>query len=123
VQQLGVRAVIAESFERIHRSNLAGMGVLPLQFLAGENPATYRLGGEETFTVEGISTLSTPGEILQVKAARPDGTSTEFPVRVRLDTQNELDFYRQGGMLPALLGSLLTPNPPANRNNDNQSID
>lgn len=123
VQQLGVRAVIAESFERIHRSNLAGMGVLPLQFLPGENTATYRLGGEETFTVEGISTLSTLGEILQVKAARPDGTSTEFPVRVRLDTQNELDFYRQGGMLPALLGSLLTHNPPANRNNDNQSID
>jgi len=123
VQQLGVRAVIAESFERIHRSNLAGMGVLPLQFLPGQNAATYRLGGEETFTIGGISTLSAPGEILRVKAARPDGTGIEFPVRVRLDTQNDLDFYRQGGMLPALLGSLLTPNPPANRNNDNQSID
>ncbi|MEL7644389.1 MAG: aconitate hydratase AcnA, partial [bacterium] len=123
VQQLGVRAVIAESFERIHRSNLAGMGVLPLQFLPGKNAESYQLSGEETFTVEGISALSTPGEILRVQFTRPDGTGGEFAVRVRLDTQNELDFYRQGGMLPALLRSLLKPNPPANRNNDNQGAE
>ena len=107
MQQLGVRAVIAESFERIHRSNLAGMGVLPLQFLPGKNAESYQLSGEETFTVEGISALSTPGEILRVQFTRPDGTGGEFAVRVRLDTQNELDFYRQGGLLPALLQSFL----------------
>ncbi len=111
VQQLGVRAVIAESFERIHRSNLAGMGVLPLQFMPGKNAESYQLSGEETFTAEGISALSAPGEILRVQFTRPDGTGGEFPVRVRLDTQNELDFYRKGGMLPALLQSFLQPKP------------
>jgi len=113
VQQLWVRAVIAESFERIHRSNLAGMGVLPLQFLPGENAETYNLTGEETFTIKGISSLSAPGEILRVKFACPDGTGGEITVRVRLDTQNEVNLYRQGGMLPALLQSFLQRKPSA----------
>ncbi len=107
VQQLGVRAIIAESFERIHRSNLAGMGVLPLQYMPEKNAESYQLSGEETFTIEGISSLSAPGEILRVQFTRPDGTGGEIQVRVRLDTQNELHFFQQGGMLPALLQSFL----------------
>lgn len=107
VQQLGVRAVVAESFERIHRSNLAGMGVLPLQFLPGENAEAYQLSGEETFTIEGIKRLSTPGETIPVHFTRPDGTKGSFMVHVRLDTQNELEFYRQGGILPTLLQAYL----------------
>ncbi len=103
VQQLGVRAVIAESFERIHRSNLAGMGVLPLQFLPGVSTATLQLTGWESFSISAVSQMKMPGEILQVQARRVSGEVLVFKVRVRLDTMNELQYYQSGGLLPAIL--------------------
>jgi aconitate hydratase len=96
-QLLGVRAVIAESFERIHRSNLVGMGVLPLQFLAGDTPKTLGLTGEETFDIEGLATM-TVGQKLKVRAG-----SREFTVQSRIDTPNELEYYRHGGIMPYVL--------------------
>jgi aconitate hydratase len=101
---LGVRAVIAESFERIHRSNLIGMGVLPLQFRAGENAATLGLTGEETFSIEGITTLNS-GETPREVSVRAD--NTEFTALVRIDTPSEAAYYRHGGIMPYVLRSLL----------------
>ncbi|MCM0081449.1 aconitate hydratase AcnA [Geomonas sp. Red32] len=98
---LGVRAVIAESFERIHRSNLVGMGILPLQFLPGESAQSVGIAGTETFEIPGLESLS-PGQQLQVKISA-NGTSSEFTVVVRIDTSNELDYYRHGGILPFVL--------------------
>jgi aconitate hydratase len=97
---LGVRAVIAESFERIHRSNLIGMGVLPLQFREGEGAASLGLSGEELYTVED---LTRPGQELAVTALEAAGTEKRFIVRARIDTPVELEYYRQGGILPAVL--------------------
>jgi aconitate hydratase len=97
---LGVRAVIAESFERIHRSNLIGMGVLPLQFAEGENAAALGLTGEEVFDVEA---LTTPGQRLAVKAVSGGGREKRFTVRARIDSAVELDYYRNGGILHAVL--------------------
>ncbi len=99
---LGVRAVIAESFERIHRSNLVGMGVLPLQFMPAETYRTLELTGFETYNIEGISTIS-PAQTLRVKAQAANGTVREFNVLVRIDTPNELDYYRHGGILRYVL--------------------
>ena len=99
---LGVRAVIVESFERIHRSNLVGMGVLPLQFLPGENAESLGLSGEETFDIEGLDAL-TPGQPLKVKATATDGTVKIFKVRSRIDTANEVEYVRHGGILPYVL--------------------
>src|SRR5690606_32363961 len=82
---LGVRAVIAESFERIHRSNLVGMGVLPLTFENGQSWESLKLDGTETYTIEGIETLQ-PGQILTVRATRQDGSELTFPVRVRINS-------------------------------------
>jgi aconitate hydratase len=98
---LGVRAVIAETYERIHRSNLVGMGVLPLQFL-GEPP---QFDGSETFTIEGIASLS-PRQEIEVKVARADGSTGAFPARVRIDTLNELEYFRSGGILQYVLRNL-----------------
>ena len=101
---LGVRAVIAESFERIHRTNLVGMGVLPLQFRAGENAASLGLTGRETFAIEGIrESLNGGGRKATVRAATDDGKETKFTVDVRVDTPQEVEYYRYGGILPYVL--------------------
>jgi aconitate hydratase len=94
----GIRAVIAESFERIHRSNLVGMGILPLQFLNGENFQSLGLTGTETFDIEGLSSL-TPGCEITVKAKATDGSEKSFKTRCRIDTPNEIEYYRHGGIL------------------------
>ena len=99
---LGVRAVIAESYERIHRSNLIGMGVLPLQFQDGQNAASLGLTGEEVFTIEGIAAGDGVPRQLTVKAG-----DTSFPVTVRIDTPGEQAYYRHGGIMPYVLRSLL----------------
>jgi aconitate hydratase len=104
---LGVRAVIAESFERIHRSNLVGMGILPLRFLNGENAASLGLDGREVYDIEGLRADMPPQAILTVRATRADGTCREFPVQALLNTEAEVNYYRNGGILPAVLRSLL----------------
>jgi len=103
---LGVRAVLAESFERIHRSNLVGMGILPLQFLPGESHASLGITGTESFDLEELEELK-PGQRLQVKMRSADGASREFAVQVRIDTSNELDYFRHGGILPYVLRQFL----------------
>jgi aconitate hydratase len=102
---LGVRAVLVESFERIHRSNLVGMGVLPLQFADGENAATYGLDGTETFTIEGIATVE-PRQDVEVQVTRADGSTATIVMRCRIDTYNELEYYRAGGILHYVLRKL-----------------
>ena len=100
---LGVKAVIAKSFERIHRSNLAGMGVLPLQFAAGEDAQTLGLTGRETFDVGNVAEGLTPGKKITVTATAEDGTKKTFTALLRLDTPNEVDYYRHGGILQFVL--------------------
>jgi aconitate hydratase len=102
---LGVRAVIAETYERIHRSNLVGMGVVPLQFLNGENAASLGLKGDETFTVTGVANLQ-PRQEIDVAVTRADGSSFSFRARVRIDTLNELEYFRAGGILHYVLRNL-----------------
>ncbi|WP_298457019.1 aconitate hydratase [uncultured Cellulomonas sp.] len=106
---LGVRAVITESFERIHRSNLIGMGVLPLQFPAGENAESLGLDGTETFDVAGVTALNdgTTPRTLHVTATKPDGAVVEFDAVLRIDTPGEADYYRNGGILQYVLRSLV----------------
>ena len=104
---LGIRAVIAESFERIHRSNLIGMGLLPLQFEEGQNRDTLSLGGFETYDLDGIAQGLQPGKKLCVKAKGQDGSVKTFNVITRIDTPNELDYYRHDGILQYVLRSLL----------------
>jgi aconitate hydratase A / 2-methylisocitrate dehydratase len=108
---LGVRAVIAESYERIHRSNLIGMGVLPLQFAEGESRATLGLSGEETYAVGGIASGLEPGKRLRVVATSPDGSKKQFDVTARIDTAVELEYYAHGGILQYVLRQLLAANP------------
>jgi aconitate hydratase len=105
---LGVKAVIAESFERIHRSNLIGMGVLPLQFPAGESAASLHLTGTETFAIEGVTELNngTTPKTLKVTATDEDGKVTTFDAVVRIDTPGEADYYRNGGILQYVLRQL-----------------
>ena len=103
---LGVKAVVAKSFERIHRANLAGMGVLPLQFEAGEDVKTLGLTGRETFDVTGIAQGLKPRKKATVTATSEDGKKTTFTVTVRLDTPNEVDYYRHGGILTYVLRQL-----------------
>jgi aconitate hydratase len=100
---LGVKAVIAESFERIHRSNLVGMGVLPLQFAEGTNAGTLGITGTETFDIFGISNDVKPGQTIKVTATRQDGTSFEFEAIVRLDSTVDIEYYRNGGILQTVL--------------------
>ena len=100
---LGVKAVIAKSFERIHRSNLAGMGVLPLQFAPGEDAQTLGLTGKETFDVAGVAEGLAPHKKLAVTATAEDGTKRTFTATLRLDTPNEVDYYRHGGILQFVL--------------------
>ncbi|PZD95620.1 aconitate hydratase AcnA [Paenibacillus sambharensis] len=104
---LGVKAVIAESFERIHRSNLVGMGVLPLQFQEGQGWSTLGINGTETFDIIGLSNEVQPGEKVTVKATREDGTSFEFTVTVRLDSMVDVDYYRNGGILQTVLREMI----------------
>ena len=106
---LGVRAVIAESYERIHRSNLIGMGVLPLQYPAGKNAELLGLTGEETFSITGVEELnsgSTP-KTVRVRAEGAEGP-IEFDAIVRIDTPGEADYYRNGGILQYVLRSLVS---------------
>jgi aconitate hydratase len=107
VYLLGVRAVIAESFERIHRSNLVGMGVLPLQFRPGEGWKTLGLDGTEVFDIIGISEGLKPRKELTVRARKADGSTVEFKVIARLDTPIEVEYYRHGGILQYVLRKLL----------------
>ncbi|HYI98003.1 MAG TPA: aconitate hydratase, partial [Bryobacteraceae bacterium] len=100
---LGVKAVIAESFERIHRSNLVGMGVIPLQFLPGQGRESLALTGQETYSVENIYSAIESSKPALVRAIAPDGKSTVFEVIVRVDTPQELEYYRNGGILPYVL--------------------
>jgi aconitate hydratase len=104
---LGVKAVIAESYERIHRSNLIGMGVLPLQFIPGEGWEALGLTGHETFDIEGIREGMKPNERLSVTARRADGSSVTFEVFSRLDTVVEINYYRNGGILHTVLRAFL----------------
>jgi aconitate hydratase len=107
VALLGVRAVIAESFERIHRTNLVGMGVLPLQFRPGENAAGLGLTGRETFHIEGVAAaLNGGGRKATVRAVADNGSEKQFTVDVRVDTPQEVEYYRNGGILPYVLRQL-----------------
>jgi aconitate hydratase len=103
---LGVRAVLAESYERIHRSNLVGMGVLPLEFLPGEGPASLGITGRETFDLEGLEDLA-PRKKLPMTARREDGSTFSFEVALRLDSPIDVDYYRNGGILHTVLRSLI----------------
>ncbi|HEU4390042.1 MAG TPA: aconitate hydratase, partial [Blastocatellia bacterium] len=104
---LGVRAVIAESYERIHRSNLVGMGILPLQFRDGENRDVLGLTGRETFDIGGIAGGFKPREVVKVTARTDDGSAKTFTAIVRVDTPVEVDYYRNGGILQYVLRALL----------------
>ncbi|MER3417311.1 MAG: aconitate hydratase AcnA [Gemmataceae bacterium] len=112
---LGVRAVIAASFERIHRSNLVGMGIVPLQFDSGCDAQSLALSGEEVYCVSGLAALAQgpfqPGRKLHVTAESADGTRREFSVIARIDTPKELEYYRHGGILPYVLRRLMREDP------------
>jgi aconitate hydratase len=106
---LGVRAVIAQSFERIHRSNLVGMGVLPCQFKEGTSAQTLSLSGKETFDITGLdSDEIKPRQDVTLVIRRPTGEVEEVPVTLRIDTPIEIDYYRHGGILPFVLRQLIT---------------
>jgi aconitate hydratase len=102
----GVRAVIAESYERIHRSNLVGMGVLPLQFKPGESAKSLGLTGYERYDILGLSDDLQPGQEFTVRATAEDGSVTEFQVVSRIDTPVEVNYYRNGGILQTVLRRL-----------------
>jgi aconitate hydratase len=102
---LGVRTVIVESFERIHRSNLVGMGVLPLQFKDGQGRESLGLTGEDTFTIKGLADLQ-PGQDVEVEVTRTDGTNFTFTALCRIDTANEMEYYKNGGILHYVLRKL-----------------
>jgi aconitate hydratase len=102
----GVKAVIAESYERIHRSNLIGMGILPLQFIDGESAKSLKLTGTEAFAID-ISDASVPQQEINVSATAPDGTVTAFKTVSRIDTPIEIQYYRDGGILRTVLKKLL----------------
>ena len=104
---LGVKAVVAASFERIHRSNLVGMGVLPLQFVEGTNAQTLGLDGSEMYSVTGLSERFEPGQMVTLEITRKDGKREKVPVKLRIDTPIEIDYYRHGGILPFVLRELM----------------
>ena len=103
--------VLAESYERIHRSNLVGMGILPLQFKSGEGAASLGLTGEEVYDVEGLTNLLATnfasGKRVTVRARRADGGEVTFPAYVRIDTPQEVRYYQHGGILPYVLRQLM----------------
>jgi aconitate hydratase len=104
---LGVRAVVAQSFERIHRSNLVGMGVLPLQFQEGTNAQSLGLDGTETFDITGVEGTLRPMQNATLRVRKQNGESQDVPVIVRIDTPIEVDYYKHGGILPFVLRQLL----------------
>ena len=105
---LGVKAVVAASFERIHRSNLVGMGVLPLQFPDGTTAQSLGLDGSELFSIIGLSEKIKPGETVRLEIERESQQKRSMPVKVRIDTPIEIDYYRHGGILPYVLRQLLS---------------
>ena len=104
---LGIRAVIAESFERIHRSNLIGMGVLPLQFPDGVTRHSLRIDGSEQFVIAGLEEGLRPHQVVSCVVTRVDGSRDTVKLLARLDTAREIEWYQQGGMLPHALRSLV----------------
>ncbi len=104
---LGVKAVIAESFERIHRSNLVEMGVLPLEFIDGQTAESLGLTGTETYDIGGVAQDLSPHKKLPVTATAPDGTTTEFQALCRIDSAIEVDYYRHGGILQYVLREVM----------------
>ena len=106
---LGVRAVIAESFERIHRSNLVGMGILPLQYSAGENAQSLGLTGHERYTIHGLETIK-PGQQVEVEAQGDDGQVKRFKTHARVDNETEVEYLHHGGILPLVLRELIAKN-------------
>jgi aconitate hydratase len=105
---LGVKAVIAESYERIHRSNLVGMGVLPLQFKPGDSADSLGLTGRESFSIQGLSDDLIPQSEVMVRAKKEDGSEISFGVIVRIDTPVEVNYYRNGGILHTVLRNMLS---------------
>ena len=104
---LGVKVVLAETFERILRSNLVNMGVLPLEFHAGQNAASLKLTGREMFDVVGMSDTLKPAGDVRIRATAADGTVKEFAAKARIDTPEELAAYRNGGILPYVVRQLV----------------
>jgi aconitate hydratase len=107
---LGVKVVVAQSFERIHRSNLVGMGVLPLQFKEGTTAQTLQLDGSETYDVLGLSPALRPQQDLTLRITRKNGASEDVVVRCRIDTPIEIDYYQHGGILPYVLRQIVARN-------------
>lgn len=106
---LGVRVLLAESYERIHRSNLAGMGILPLQFMDGQSRISLGLTGRETFDIGGVDAALVPGQVVTVRISYADGNATTISARCRLDTHEEVAYFAAGGLLPQLLGNYMKP--------------
>jgi len=104
---LGVKVVVAQSFERIHRSNLVGMGVLPLQFKEGTTAQTLKLDGTETYEVLGLDAKLKPQQDLTLRITRANGQTEDVAVRCRIDTPIEIDYYQHGGILPYVLRQLV----------------
>jgi aconitate hydratase len=102
-----VKVVVAQSFERIHRSNLVGMGVLPLQFKEGTTAQTLKLDGTETYDVVGLGADLKPQQDLTLRITRANGSVENVPVRCRIDTPIEIDYYQHGGILPFVLRQLV----------------
>jgi len=111
-QLLGVKAVIARSFERIHRSNLVGMGVLPLQFTGTDSAQSLGLKGDETIDID-LAAEILPQQDLSLRISRPDGTTREIKVKSRINTPIEVDYYKHGGILPFVLRELMSTERPA----------
>jgi aconitate hydratase len=107
-QLLGVKAVIAKSYERIHRSNLVGMGVLPLQFKGDTNVASLKLTGDESFDISGVDDNLKPQQDVTLTIRRRDGSTQQVPLLLRIDTPIEVDYYRHGGILPYVLRELVS---------------
>jgi len=105
-QLLGIKAVIVESYERIHRSNLVGMGVLPLQFEEGQTQDTLGLDGTETYNITGLDNLSA-NQMIDVTATKPDGTEIKFKAMSRLDSAVDVEYYKHGGILNYVLRQFL----------------
>ena len=103
-----MKAVVAQSYERIHRSNLVGMGVLPLQFKEGTTAQTLKLDGTETYDVLGVSAKLAPQQDLVLRINRAGGETLDVPVRCRIDTPIEIDYYRHGGILPFVLRQIVS---------------
>jgi aconitate hydratase len=105
---MGVKAVVTQSFERIHRSNLVGMGVLPLQFKSDQSAQAFNLDGSETFDLVGLEGVNVrPMQDVTLRINRADGTTDEAPLTLRIDTPIELEYYKAGGILPYVLRQLL----------------